>query len=129
MRKVDTIIVHCSDTTSGNVDSIRKYHIEHNGWNDIGYHFVILPSGLVEPGRPVNTPGAHTQGANAKSVGICLIGKKTFTEEQFKALRKLVGELRLYFGGIPVKGHNEFPSAKKQGKTCPNFDVKAALKY
>ncbi len=43
----------------------RVYHI--------GYHYVILPDGSVEPGRPEWMPGAHTVGYN-NYLGICLVG-------------------------------------------------------
>ncbi len=43
----------------------RVYHI--------GYHYVILPNGTVQPGRPEWMPGAHTAGYN-HYLGICLIG-------------------------------------------------------
>ena len=39
----------------------------------IGYHYVILPDGTVEPGRPEWMPGAHTSGYN-HYLGICLVG-------------------------------------------------------
>lgn len=52
-------------------DAGRAYHI--------GYHFVILPDGTIQLGRPLGTRGAHTRGAtfghpNNDFIGICLIG-------------------------------------------------------
>lgn len=127
MRKIDTIVVHCSDTEAGDVNSIRKYHIQHNGWVDIGYHFVILRDGTIEIGRPLKQAGSHVRGANATSIGICLIGKKIFNDIQFDALRRLVKDLRQQVGLVKVLPHSHFPSAKKQGKTCPNFNVDEVL--
>jgi hypothetical protein len=43
----------------------RVYHI--------GYHYVILPDGTVQRGRPERCRGAHTRGYN-NFIGICLIG-------------------------------------------------------
>ena len=43
----------------------RVYHI--------GYHYIILPDGTVEAGRPEWMPGAHTVGHN-NCLGICLVG-------------------------------------------------------
>lgn len=42
----------------------------------IGYHYVILPDGRVEAGRPENCPGAHSGDSyyNRRYLGICLIG-------------------------------------------------------
>lgn len=42
----------------------------------IGYHYVILPDGRIEPGRPEDCPGAHSGNSyyNRRYLGICLIG-------------------------------------------------------
>jgi N-acetyl-anhydromuramyl-L-alanine amidase AmpD len=127
MRKIDKIVIHCSDTDSGSAASIRKYHIQHNGWADIGYHFVIDREGHIETGRPLAQAGAHVSGENAASIGICLIGKKVFSEDQYEALREIVLSLKARFGKLPCYPHNYFKSAKAQGKTCPNFDIKKVL--
>ena len=76
MRHVDTIIIHCSATPEGSnytIDDIRKWHLQ-NGWEDIGYHFVIHLDGSIHPGRPINFKGAHTYGHNEGSIGICYVG-------------------------------------------------------
>ena len=39
---------------------IREWH-KTKGWSDIGYHFVIMPDGLCEEGRPLYRPGAATE--------------------------------------------------------------------
>jgi N-acetyl-anhydromuramyl-L-alanine amidase AmpD len=122
--QIEVIVVHCSDTVAGDVASIRRYHTQHNGWSDIGYHYVIRRDGAVETGRGLEFVGAHVEGANTGSIGICLVGKDTFEPEQFASLKKLIGSLRWMFGRpLTVRGHREFSSAKEQGKTCPNFDV------
>jgi hypothetical protein len=43
----------------------RTYHI--------GYHYLILPDGTVQKGRPDNCRGAHASGHNT-FLGICLVG-------------------------------------------------------
>jgi hypothetical protein len=43
----------------------RTYHI--------GYHYLILPDGTVQQGRPERCQGAHARGYNSY-LGICLIG-------------------------------------------------------
>ncbi len=42
----------------------------------IGYHYVILPDGRIEQGRPEGCPGAHSGNTyyNQRYLGICLIG-------------------------------------------------------
>lgn len=128
MRHIDTIVVHCSDTEEGTVESIRLYHMMTRGWDDIGYHFVIYKDGSIFKGRPLGKIGAHVQGANKSSIGICLIGKKDFKSEQYQALKNLILTLQDRYSSIrSVKNHYEFPSAIAQGKTCPNFNVHEKL--
>ena len=55
----------------------RGFSIECNGKTyHIGYHYVILPDGRVQPGRPENCPGAHSGVTyyNQRYLGICLVG-------------------------------------------------------
>ena len=57
-KKTDHIVIHCADTPDNrDVDmaTIKKWHTEERGWDDIGYHFVIRRNGLVEAGRDIKT--------------------------------------------------------------------------
>lgn len=122
MRNISKIIVHCSDSDyphHDNIEIIRKWHVEERKWKDIGYHYVITKNGIIFCGRRLETAGAHCRGHNWDSIGICLTGKKIFSEEQFEALRCLVNNLRLTLGTLPVFPHNFYD----KGKTCPNFDL------
>lgn len=53
---------------------IQNYHQNARGWIDIGYHFLIDPSGNIFEGRPINVVGAHAQGKNTTNVGIAIMG-------------------------------------------------------
>lgn len=128
MRELKEIVVHCSATPTGTVDSIRNYHINHNGWSDIGYHYVIERDGALKTGRPLEQIGAHVKGANADTIGICLVGDTWFTDMQFNTLQSIINRLVCSYPSIVnIKPHNWYPSAKQQGKTCPNFDLKQHL--
>ena len=140
MRKINKIIIHCSDSTFGDAATIRRWHIE-RGFSTIGYHYVILnghrtykskydaeADGLIELGRPVDRIGAHCKGHNRDSIGICLIGKpeyigqpeEWFTEKQLSTLKSLVKHLLMEFNlsAADVYGHNDFAP-----KICPGFKV------
>lgn len=124
MREIDMIVVHCSDTPPPmdiGVKEIRRWHVEDNGWSDIGYHYVIRRDGTVEVGRPVDVPGAHVKGFNASTIGVCLVGGWDgvfdFTFEQVFAFRNRVALLRQMFPYIAVRGHRELDPSK----TCPGF--------
>lgn len=134
--KISNIIIHCSDSRFGSASLVEKWHNE-RGFNGIGYHFVILNGkvnsrnyfcsldGSVEPGRSTDVQGAHCEGNNHNSIGICLIGKDQFTGAQVDSLLRLCAELLQIYGLSPaaVIGHCETDSGRLQGKTCPNFDV------
>ena len=130
MRTISKIIIHCSATPEGKdftVQQIRQWHMQGNGWRDIGYHYVIYRDGSIHEGRPVERAGAHTKGYNSHSIGICYIGgcaadgktpKDTRTEAQKAALIRLVAELKVIYPSASVHGHNQFAN-----KACPSFNV------
>lgn len=122
MRQVSKHIIHCSDSSFGNVEIINRWHKE-RGFNEIGYHFVILPDGTIEQGRTLEKIGAHAKGHNHDSIGTCLIGVNHFTDAQFIALRMLHRKLRVMYPGLIAYPHSAF----NKYKSCPNFDVYQAL--
>ena len=124
MRHVDKIIVHCSATPNERdvtVADIRRWHVEENGWDDIGYHYFIDKVGMVFKGRSLDVIGAHCKGYNKDSIGICLSGLHDFSPMQFVSLKVLLFNLMRDFA-IPaseIYPHNEF----NLNKTCPNFEL------
>ncbi len=60
------------------VKGIQLFHVKSNGWNDIGYNFLVDRFGTVYEGRfggaERNVVGAHAQGFNTGSVGIAVLG-------------------------------------------------------
>jgi N-acetylmuramoyl-L-alanine amidase len=60
------------------VRSIELYHVQGNGWNDIGYNFLVDKYGQIFEGRygGMTRPviGAQAEGFNTGSVGIAVIG-------------------------------------------------------
>jgi hypothetical protein len=139
MRKIDTIVIHCSATPEGravSVSTIRDWHLK-RGWRDIGYHFVIGLDGEIWTGRPIEQKGAHVRGHNATSIGICYVGgvtddgrrapKDTRTPEQKQSLVKLMRGLLAQFPEInDIRGHRDFP---KVAKACPCFDAIPEYKW
>lgn len=134
-RRIDYIVVHCSATKEGKnyrAADIDRWHKE-RGYKKIGYHYVIDLEGKVEKGREESEIGAHVQGYNSNSIGICYIGgldkegksKDTRTSEQKRSILKLLGELTLKYQYAQIKGHKDF---KGVNKGCPCFDAKNEYK-
>ena len=80
-ENITNLIVHCSDTEDKKnltAADIHQMHLNF-GWDGIGYHKVIQRSGKIENGRPEYWIGAHVYGKNTQSLGVCLIGKNSFS--------------------------------------------------
>jgi hypothetical protein len=107
---------------------MQAYHMDNQGWCDIGYHFVVSQSGLIYQGRSdERRPGAHVGGENSGNIGFSLIGNyeaQQVPAAQFQALaRGLRWASDTY--GIPlersaVKGHQEWPA---QATNCPGRNM------
>jgi hypothetical protein len=86
----------CSQSASI-VRGIEVYHVKGNGWNDIGYNFLVDKCGQIFEGRyggiDKNVVGAHSQGFNTGTVGISVIGTYTATGISAAARRSLVSLL------------------------------------
>lgn len=166
MRNITTITIHCSATPNGKslyqkgpVDGtfittaqvIDGWHKERGfkralafrqkqnyALESIGYHFVICTNGVALTGRHLDEVGAHAQGHNTNSIGICLEGTDKFTPAAWATLKKNVEiQTRNYPSIKIINGHRDL-SPDKDGdgiiepfewlKTCPGFDVAAWLK-
>ena len=135
MRAINKIIVHCSATPQFkdfSSNHIRDWHVNGNGWSDIGYHYVIRLDGQIEFGREMKTIGAHVKGHNKDSLGICYIGgmdkdmlkwEDTRTIEQKESLIILIKFLKKIFPQAEILGHNDLSK-----KSCPCYNAKEEYK-
>ena len=76
MRAINKIIIHCTATKEGQavtVADVIKWH-KARGFNTIGYHFLIDLNGILWTGRAEDLVGAHCEGQNANSIGVCYVG-------------------------------------------------------
>ena len=135
-KKTDSIIIHCAATKASmdiGYDEIRKWHVDQNGWDDVGYHFIIRRNGKLEKARPEGYSGAHAPSHNSRSIGICLVGgmaedggpENNFTLEQFLTLKDLVNMIMDKYSDITeILGHCDVQENKPN---CPGFNVKEWL--
>jgi len=128
-NKTNFIVIHCAATRPNmdiGVEEITRWHVDDNGWSDIGYHKVIRRNGVVEEGRNLKYMGAHAAGYNHKSLGVCMVGgmsddllaENNFTDKQWTALKDLMVQLQVDYPDTNIIGHNEISA-----KECPSFDV------
>lgn len=71
--------------------NMKSYHVNTNGWSDIGQHFTIFPDGVIMTGRSLNSSPAGIYGANTGAICIECLGNfdkggDTMTEEQKTAI-------------------------------------------
>lgn len=163
-REINLIVIHCSASPNGAhlfegkagepgfttpiqvIDAWHKARGFHRldawrkNWNPdldaVGYHFVIYTNGASATGRHLDEIGAHANGYNAHSVGVCMVGSGRFTRPQWAALQTIVRFLVIRYPKARIAGHRDLsPDLDGDGvterhewlKTCPEFDVAAWL--
>lgn len=131
MRTITLIIVHCTANKAGSALRMADIDRLHRsmGWLGCGYHYVIPTDGTIEPGRPEDMTGAHCKNHNRHSIGVAYVGGldrngktpcDTRTDEQKRALEKLLGDLHKRYPNAWIVGHSDL-DPRKPG--CPGFDV------
>ena len=147
-RSWKAIVIHHSATDVGSVESIDNYHRNHNGWDGIGYDFIIGNGSGCCNGEVESTfrwtqqrTGAHcktdsSNWANEKAIGICLIGnfnKTRPSNSQLSSLLKLSRFLseRYDIPASRIYGHSTTPGHSTKtdcpGKKFPMSYVKQNL--
>ena len=113
----------------------RFYHV--------GYHYLILPDGTVQSGRPERCQGAHAVGYN-HYIGVCLVGDfsapddlhdrngpREPTAAQMQALVELTARLRARYG-LPLERmiqHREVnPNTQCPGERFPFEELMQRLR-
>lgn len=86
--------------------AMKNYHVNQNGWQDIGQHFTIFPDGVVVTGRSLEKSPACILNQNANA--ICIenfgnfdIGGDTMTSLQRESIISLTAALCKKFNLVP----------------------------
>ena len=156
-RAVSLIVIHCAAVPDGRWTTVADIDLWHQqagfyrtpefrarqnaSLAAIGYHFVVYTNGAVATGRHLDEQGAHAIGFNHQSVGICMVGTRRYTEQQWRALAGCVlaatktlgvplvfarerGRPGVRDGGIC--GHRDL-SGENAKRECPGFSVEQWL--
>ncbi|MEV5431506.1 N-acetylmuramoyl-L-alanine amidase [Streptomyces sp. NPDC052701] len=85
------------------VRGIFLYHVQGNGWNDIGYHFLVDKCGTVFEGRAggIDKPvlGAHAYGFNTDTSSVSVLGDYN-TAATGTAVREAVAKVAAWKLGL-----------------------------
>ncbi len=111
---------------------MQAYHIDTNGWCDIGYHFVVSQSGKIYQGQSSEERlGTHVGGQNTGNIGVCLIGNfqtQTPSQTQLSAAADIVrwigNTYNIEFNRTNIKGHREHAGAST---ACPGDNLLSQL--
>ena len=107
-----------------NMRFMQGYHMNTNGWSDLGYHYVIYPSGTVYEGRPARTRGAHSNNAGNGMPGISF----AMNSELEQATPAALASLRELCEGLHITsyiGHRWVPG---NATACPGKNLIRQLK-
>ena len=140
------IIVHHSATQAGGAQRFDRAH-RNNGWDELGYHFVIgngtdTADGQIEVGSRWSKQkhGAHCRVSptdsneyNEHGIGICLVGNFDYappTRAQMNSLIYLTRGLLAYthMSASAVHFHRDFDSTECPGRYFPYAAYKRALR-
>jgi hypothetical protein len=114
------------EDSAGIVLGIARFHRNSNGWNDIGYNFLVDKYGQVFEGRAggIDQPivGAQAQGWNSVSTGVSCLGTFTSvaqTPAGMDALARLIG-WKLSVHAVPTNGTITVTSAGGETNRYPS---------
>lgn len=108
------------DSEKATMQALEAQH-RNQGWNGVGYNYVIFPSGRVYVGRG-HVIGAHNDGENSTSYGICFAGNFETQEPTKDALRACVSLIhKLQARGRltrrpTIRGHRDSDATACPGK-------------
>ena len=131
-KSTKRVIIHHS-AGAGTAASFHRQHVG-QGWAGLGYHFVVLPDGTIERGRPEHTVGAHAgPSGNGDSLGVVLVGNFETGKPTPEQMDSLVWLLTVYvpgkYGGrLPEQGHKDVMATACPGKNFPWAELRRRLK-
>jgi len=106
------------------IRSMQAYHMDHLGWSDIGYNFVVDRFGVIWEARSGSIGrgviGAHAGGFNTGSVGVSIIGNYVGVSPSAPSIEsasRVVG-WKLATSGVDPRGSG--PVTSRGSSTIPS---------
>lgn len=103
--------------------AMRDFHVNNNGWSDIGQHVTLLPDGKFVTGRSFTKTPASIKGYNTGAFAVEMIGDFDIGHDKFEGKQKasMIGLARWFNQkGKYVRFHRE---DKSSGKSCPGTGI------
>ena len=128
-KATNRIIAHHGAGSGKTVEELHQMHIDKNGYSGIGYHIYIRKDGSAYEGRPLDTIGAHAQGSNSDSIGICFEGnfeEEYMTDAQKQTGKEVIAYLKNLYNISEVLGHRDVNATACPGKNFPFDEIASA---
>lgn len=123
----DIALHHSGNFGKKDPKAVEHEHMIANGYDDVGYHYMVHPDGRIFEGRKIYNKGSHVYMANTGKIGILLMGDyneqwwdfdDTLTKSHIKKVNALITTLKNHFPTVRrLGGHKEF--LPNSGYTCP----------
>jgi len=119
--KVGLFVLHHTTGTFTGHGTVRAIQAFHQGperqWADIGYNFLIAPTGAIYEGRGWGYTGAHARNYNSTSIGVAYIGdgRQSVSEAAKRSILLLAEEADRRFGLLRRVGHRDVGSTECPG--------------
>ena len=101
--------------------SMRNYHVNTRGWQDIGQHVTLLPDGKFVTGRDFGKTPASIQGYNTGAFAVEMLGNFDIGNDKFEGPQKesMIKLARYFYNkGCYIRFHRE-----NAAKTCPGTSI------
>ncbi|MEN9864526.1 MAG: hypothetical protein RL748_116, partial [Pseudomonadota bacterium] len=132
------VIHHSGNHGSKDPKEIERKHMNDNGWDEVGYHYLVHPAGMIYEGRSILYKGSHVHLANTGKIGVLMLGDydqqwwdfddDVLDKSHLQKLKSLITTLKLNFPTIKyLGGHIEFAAAHGDERTCPGNILIAEL--
>lgn len=145
MRKIDYIVVHCTDSRDDATIVSLIAHWRSLGWKAPGYHYVVTRDGRLYSLASEDEVVNGVKGYNQNSIHIAYMGGRkhdgaescTLNNKQQVTLYRELLNLQARYPQAKIVGHRDLSpdldgngviESKEWVKRCPLFDVKTFVK-